>query len=161
MSHYFGLLFFHDFQLCTERSWGQPGTEFSPAVPEMPAFMPGSHILTIREKMKLLLQLPAPGPCSFPLASFLPLFLWHTDPFPHPWVTGACLCRREVPEAHQGSAALSNWRGRAKTERICPRFPTVHLHGRPQVLPATQTAEPQNPSDCRKAFGRVRAFPKT
>lgn len=87
MSHCFGSLFFHNFQLCTERSWGQPGTEFSPAVSEMPTLMPGSHTLTIREEMKLFLQLPAPGSCSFPLASYLPLFLWQTDPFPHPWVT--------------------------------------------------------------------------
>lgn len=74
---YFSMIFSY-----AERSWGQPGTEFSPAVSAMPAFIPGSHTWTIREEMKLLLQLPAPGPCSF-----LPLFLWHTDPFPHPWVT--------------------------------------------------------------------------
>lgn len=70
---YFSMIFSY-----AERSWGQPGTEFSPAVSEMPAFIPGSHTWTIREEMKL----PAPGLCSF-----LPLFLWHTDPSPHPCMT--------------------------------------------------------------------------
>lgn len=108
---------------------------------------------------------PAPSPRFLLLPARLlpPTFPVADWPLPSPLgdSNGACLCRWEVPEVHQGSAALSNWRGRAKTERICPRFPTVHLCGRPQVLPATQTADSQSPSDCRRDFGRVRAFPKT
>lgn len=58
---YFSMIFSY----AQKRSCGQPGTELSPAYSEMPTFMLGSHILTIRNEIKLLLQLPTPGPCSF------------------------------------------------------------------------------------------------
>lgn len=117
---YFSMIFSY-----AERSWGQPGTEFSPAVSEMPAFMPGSHILTIREKMKLLLQLPAPGPCSFPLTSFLPLFLWHTDPFPHPWVTttGLVFADEKFLKLTRDLLPSPTGEGEPKQRRSAPGFP--------------------------------------
>lgn len=53
------------FNYAQKRDCGKPGTELFPAVSEMPTFMLGSHILTIRNKIKMLLQLPTPGLSSF------------------------------------------------------------------------------------------------
>lgn len=52
------------FNYAQKRRCGQPRTELPPAVSKMPTFMLGSHTLTIRNGIKLLLQLLTP-PCSF------------------------------------------------------------------------------------------------
>lgn len=87
---------------------------------------------------------PARSPTSLLLPTILPVAHW---PFPSPLgdTNGACLCRWEVPAAHQGSAALSNCRGRAKPERICPRFPTVHLHADPKSCQQHKLLTPRGP----------------
>lgn len=109
------------------------------------------HILTIREERKLLLQLPAPGPYSYPLSSFLPLFLWQPDPFPHPWVTllGFVFADEKFLKLTRDLLPSPNGEGEPKQRGSAPGFsPCIcqqHKLRKPRVLTAERLLEGWEP----------------
>lgn len=119
--------------------------------------MPGSHTLTTREEMKLLLQLPAPGPSSFP-----PLFLWQTDPFPHPWVTptGHVFADEKFLKFTRDLLPSPTAEGEPKQRGSVPGFPLCFSMADPKSCQQHELLTPRVPLTAEGLLEGWEPFPK-
>lgn len=144
LNHCFGSLFFHDFQLCTEKElwmawdWAFPSSIWKAVL--------GSHILTIRNEIKLLLQLPTPGhrsfhpsPSSCPSCSRLTLSLtlgWHYTGFVFASLTfwkveGLPLC---LKTSKSSLRAKVRHKSKAWTRSCCEASSSLHKSAAAAVI---------------------------